>query len=86
MSTEWKRVTDEKGLFEGRDRKTGEVGWTGKRVDLIFGSNAKLRAVSEVYASAEAKEKFVQDFVMAPNKVMNLARFDPAGRQGVRVP
>ena len=64
--------------FEGRDRKTGEVKWTGTRVDLIFGSNSQLRALAEVYASADAQEKFVQDFVAAWTKVMNLDRFDLA--------
>ena len=63
-------------FFEGRDRKTGKVKWTGSRVDLIFGSNSQLRAIAEVYASDDAKEKFVKDFVAAWNKVMNLDRFD----------
>ena len=63
-------------MFEGRDRKTGKVKWTGTRVDLVFGSNSQLRALAEVYASADAKEKFVQDFVAAWTKVMNLDRFD----------
>ena len=63
-------------MFEGRDRKTGEVKWTGTRVDLVFGSNAQLRALAEVYASADAQEKFVEDFVAAWAKVMNLDRFD----------
>ena len=78
MGTEWKAVSDAKDMFEGRDRKTGEVRWTGTRVDLIFGSNSQLRALAEVYGSADAKEKFVQDFVAAWNKVMNLDRFDLA--------
>jgi len=78
MGTEWKPVSDARDVFEGRDRKTGEVRWTGTRVDLIFGSNAQLRAVSEVYGSADAQEKFVQDFVAAWTKVMNLDRFDLA--------
>jgi len=73
MSTEWKPAGD---LFEGRDRKTGEKKWTGTRVDLVFGSNAVLRAVAEVYASADAKQKFVRDFVAAWAKVMDLDRFD----------
>ena len=73
MSTEWKPAGD---VFEGRDRKTGEKKWTGTRVDLVFGSNAVLRAVAEVYASADAKEKFVRDFVAAWAKVMDLDRFD----------
>ena len=63
-------------MFEGRDRKTGEVKWTGTRVDLVFGSNSQLRALAEVYASSDAQEKFVQDFVAAWTKVMNLDRFD----------
>ncbi len=76
MGTVWKAVSEEKDLFEGRDRVTGEFKWTGTRVDLIFGSNSELRALAEVYASADAKEKFVRDFVAAWNKVMNLDRFD----------
>jgi catalase-peroxidase len=63
-------------VFEGRDRKTGRVKWTGTRVDLVFGSNAQLRALAEVYASADAQEKFLHDFVAAWTKVMNLDRFD----------
>jgi catalase-peroxidase len=62
--------------FEGRDRETGAVKWTGTRVDLVFGSNSQLRALAEVYAQADAKEKFVRDFVAAWNKVMNLDRFE----------
>ena len=65
-------------MFEGRDRKTGKVRWTGTRVDLVFGSNSQLRAIAEVYASGDAKETFVQDFVAAWDKVMNLDRFDLA--------
>jgi catalase-peroxidase len=78
MRTEWKAASDAKDVFEGRDRKTGELQWTGTRVDLIFGSHAQLRALAEVYASADAQEKFVRDFVAAWNKVMNLDRFDLA--------
>ena len=78
MGTEWKAVSDAQDLFEGRDRKTGEVKWTGTRVDLIFGSNSQLRALAEVYASADAQGKFVQDFVAAWTKAMNLDRFDLA--------
>jgi catalase-peroxidase len=78
MGTEWKAVSDAKDLFEGRDRKTGEARWTGTRVDLIFGSNSQLRALAEVYGSADAREKFVHDFVAAWVKVMNLDRFDLA--------
>jgi len=76
MGVEWKAVSDAQDEFEGRDRKTGEVKWTGTRVDLVFGSNSQLRALSEVYASADAQEKFVKDFVAAWTKVMNLDRFD----------
>jgi catalase-peroxidase len=78
MGTEWKAVSKAEDVFEGRDRKTGELKWTGTRVDLIFGSNAELRAIAEVYASSDSKEKFVHDFVAAWNKVMNLDRFDLA--------
>ncbi len=76
MSTEWKAVPNSKEEFEGRDRKTGELKWTATRADLIFGSNSELRALSEVYASDDAKNKFVDDFVSAWDKVMNLDRFD----------
>jgi catalase-peroxidase len=78
MGTEWKAVSEAQDLFEGRDRKTGTVKWTGTRVDLVFGSNSQLRALAEVYASADAQKKFVQDFVAAWTKVMNLDRFDIA--------
>jgi catalase-peroxidase len=78
MGTEWKAASDAKDVFEGRDRKTGEPKWTGTRVDLVFGSNAQLRALSEVYGSSDAQEKFVHDFVAAWDKVMNLDRFDLA--------
>ncbi|MGA8849516.1 MAG: catalase/peroxidase HPI [Dehalococcoidia bacterium] len=78
MSTEWKAVSKDNDVFEGRDRKTGEVKWTGTRVDLIFGSNSQLRALAEVYACGDSSEKFVHDFVAAWNKVMNLDRFDLA--------
>ena len=76
MSTTWKPTSEDKELFEGRDRKTGELKWTGTRVDLIFGSNSQLRAIAEVYACADSEEKFVHDFVEAWNKVMNADRFD----------
>ncbi|MGC8783111.1 MAG: catalase/peroxidase HPI [Armatimonadota bacterium] len=76
MSTEWTPVDKDAYLFEGRDRKTGELRWTATRVDLIFGHNAQLRAIAEVYASEDGKEKFVHDFIAAWNKVMNLDRFD----------
>jgi catalase-peroxidase len=79
MATEWKAVSKAEDLFEGRDRKTGEAKWTATRIDLIFGSNSQLRALAEVYASSDAQEKFVQDFVAAWTKVMNLDRFDLAG-------
>jgi catalase-peroxidase len=78
MDTEWKAVSDAQDVFEGRDRKTGELKWTGTRVDLIFGSNSQLRALAEVYGSSDAQAKFVQDFLAAWNKVMNLDRFDVA--------
>jgi catalase-peroxidase len=78
MGTEWKPVGSDAGVFEGRDRKTGELKWTATRVDLIFGSNAQLRALAEVYASADAKEKFLHDFAAAWTMVMNLDRFDLA--------
>ena len=78
MRTEWKATSDAKDAFEGRDRKTDERKWSGTRVDLIFGSNAQLRALAEVYGSADAQEKFVRDFVAAWHKVMSLDRFDLA--------
>ena len=76
MATEWKPVAGEDGVYEGRDRTSGAVKWTGTRVDLIFGSHSQLRALAEVYAQSDAKEKFVKDFVAAWTKVMNLDRFD----------
>jgi catalase-peroxidase len=76
MRTEWKPASSAKDVFEGRDRKTGKVRWTGTRVDLVFGSNSQLRALAEVYAGADAREKFVKDFVAAWTKVMELDRFD----------
>jgi catalase-peroxidase len=76
MSTEWHPTSEEREMFEGRDRKTGKVKWTATRVDLIFGSNSELRALAEVYGSSDAQRKFVDDFVAAWNKVMNLDRFD----------
>ena len=78
MGTEWKPTSNEGDLFEGHDRKTGELKWTGTRVDLVFGSNSQLRALAEVYASADSQSKFVRDFVAAWTKVMNLDRFDIA--------
>jgi catalase-peroxidase len=76
MSTEWKAIDGSNNVYEGRDRKTGEVKWTGTRADLVFGSHSQLRAFAEVYASADAKQKFVKDFVKAWTKVMNADRFD----------
>jgi catalase-peroxidase len=76
IGTAWKATSETEDVFEGRDRKTGEVRWTGTRVDLIFGSNSELRALAEVYASSDAEQKFVRDFVAAWDKVMNLDRFD----------
>jgi catalase-peroxidase len=76
FSTTWKSTSEAQDVFEGRDRKTGELKWTGTRVDLIFGSNTELRALAEVYACDDAKDKFVHDFIAAWNKVMNLDRFD----------
>ncbi|KVX24861.1 hydroperoxidase [Burkholderia ubonensis] len=78
MGTEWKPVSADNDVFEGRDRATGKVKWTGTRVDLVFGSHSQLRALAEVYGSADAQEKFVRDFVAVWNKVMNLDRFDLA--------
>jgi catalase-peroxidase len=75
MGTQWMALG---GVFEGRDRKTGALKWTGTRVDLVFGSNSVLRALAEVYGSEDAKKKFVKDFVAAWHKVMNLDRFDLA--------
>jgi len=76
MRTKWERSAKDKSVLEGRDRKTGEVKWTATVVDLIFGSNAQLRSIAEVYASSDAKEAFVNDFVAVWNKVMNLDRYD----------
>ena len=76
MSTAWTATSDKADTFEGRDRKTGAIKRTGTRVDLLFGSNSVLRSLSEVYASTDAKGKFVADFVKAWTKVMNLDRFD----------
>ncbi len=78
MGTVWKATSEDGDVFEGRDRATGELKWTGTRVDLIFGSNSELRAIAEVYASDDAQEKFIQDFAFAWNKVMNADRFDLA--------
>ena len=74
----WKATAADENVFEGCDRTTGALKWTGTRVDLIFGSNSQLRALAEVYACADSQEKFLHDFVAAWNKVMNLDRFDLA--------
>jgi catalase-peroxidase len=76
MSTAWKAISEDRELYEGSDRATGKTKWTATRADLVFGSNSELRAIAEVYGSADARDKFVQDFVAAWNKVMNLDRFD----------
>jgi catalase-peroxidase len=79
MSVEWQQSNQSNGsgtVYEGRDRKTGKVKWTGTRVDLIFGSHSQLRALAEVYACADSKQKFVKDFVAAWSKVMNADHFD----------
>ncbi len=78
MSTVWEAAAEDGELFVGRDRKTGEPKWTGTRADLVFGSNSQLRALAEVYGCSDAQQTFVQDFVAAWNKVMNLDRFDLA--------
>ena len=78
MGIDWKPVSKDREEFEGCDRKTGKVKWTGTRVDLVFGSNSQLRAIAEVYAQDDAQKKFVNDFVAAWDKVMNLDRFDLA--------
>jgi catalase-peroxidase len=76
MKSDWKRSASAENVYESRERATGTVKWTGTRVDLVFGSHSQLRALAEVYASDDAKEKFVRDFVAAWDKVMNLDRFD----------
>jgi catalase-peroxidase len=78
MGTTWQPASQDATTFEGRDAVTGEIKWTGSRADLVFGANSELRALAEVYASDDAKEKFVTDFVAAWDKVMNLDRFDLA--------
>ena len=78
MRTQWQPSAGSEGVYEGRDRKTNELKWTGTRIDLIFGSHAQLRALAEVYACADSKEKFVKDFVAARAKVMHLDRFEVA--------
>jgi catalase-peroxidase len=76
MRTTWKATSEARDVFEARDAKTGQLEWTGSRVDLVIGSNSQLRALAEVYGSADAQEKFVHDFVAAWSKVMNLDRYD----------
>jgi catalase-peroxidase len=78
MGTTWKAASEDEDVFEGRDRKTGELKWTATSVDLIFGSNSQLRAVAEVYGCHDSREKFLHDFVAVWHKVMNLDRFDLA--------
>jgi catalase-peroxidase len=78
MSTEWKATSEDEDVFEGRDRATGELKWTGTRADLIFGSNSQLRALAQVYAQDDSQTKFMHDFIAAWNKVMNADRFDLA--------
>ena len=76
MSTMWKTTSEDEDVFEGCDRESGELKWTGTRVDLIFGSNSQLRALAEIYGCEDSQEKFLKDFVAVWNKVMNLDRFD----------
>ena len=76
MNIKWKEVSSKEDLFEGRDRKTKKLKWIGTRADLIFGSNSQLRALAEVYATDDSKDKFISDFTSAWTKVMNLDRFD----------
>ena len=78
MNTKWRASSTSESVYEGRDRATGEIKWTGTRVDLVFGSNSQLRAMAEVYACDDSKEAFVKDFVDAWVKVMNLDRYDLA--------
>jgi catalase-peroxidase len=79
MGPTWKAASEDDDVFEGRDRTSGELKWTGTRVDLIFGSNSQLRALAEVYGCEDSQEKFLHDFVAVWNKVMNLGRFDLSG-------
>ena len=78
MSTAWKPTAEDEDVFEGCDRTSGELKWTGTRIDLIFGANSQLRAVAEVYGCEDSQEKFLHDFIAAWDKVMNLDRFDIA--------
>jgi catalase-peroxidase len=80
MGTKWQKSEASEGVLEGRDRKSGQLKWTGTTVDLVFGSNSQLRAIAEVYASSDAEKGFVDDFVAAWTKVMNLDRFDLAAK------
>jgi catalase-peroxidase len=86
MRTEWKPAASAEHVYEGRDRATGQLKWTATSVDLVFGANSQLRALAEVYACDDAKEKFVRDFVAAWNKVMNLDRFDLAAQRSTARP
>ncbi len=86
MRTQWQPSAGSEGVYEGRDRKTNEVKWTGTRVDLIFGSHSQLRALAEVYACADSNEKFVKDFIAAWTKVMNLDRFDGCSETRSEIP
>ncbi|NBQ53983.1 MAG: catalase-peroxidase, partial [Proteobacteria bacterium] len=78
MKTKWQKSAKSEGVLEGHDRATGQINWTGTVVDLVFGSNSQLRALAEVYASSDAQQMFMRDFVAAWNKVMNLDRYDMA--------
>ena len=78
MNTKWQKSATSEGVFEGRDRATGELKWTGTVVDLVFGSNSQIRALAEVYACSDSQQAFVRDFLASWNKVMNLDRFDLA--------
>ena len=79
MKTKWSPTSESEELYHGHDRETGQLKWTGTRIDLLFGSNSQLRAIAEVYACNDAQEKFVHDFIAAWSKVMNLDRFDIVG-------
>ena len=81
MSTEWTKSASEEGIYEGRDRASGDIRWTATPVDLLFGSHAELRAIAEIYAAEDGEEKFINDFVAAWHKVMTLDRFDVDGGQ-----
>ena len=85
MSTTWSKSATDEGIYEGRDRTTGELRWTGTPVDLVFGSHAELRAIAEVYAANDGAEKFVTDFVAAWTKVMTLDRFDGFASKGMQM-